>query len=85
MRFFGTTKRARVPAVSIGVPRESGVRERRVALTPSEVGELTLTGYEVVVEASAGLAANMLLARVATRKAKPNGCYILVFIRIFFC
>ena len=43
--------------MSIGVPKESGVRERRVALTPSAVAELTRGGHEVVIEASAGLAA----------------------------
>ncbi|WP_185058926.1 Re/Si-specific NAD(P)(+) transhydrogenase subunit alpha [Pseudonocardia eucalypti] len=41
----------------IGVPRESGAGERRVALVPKVVERLTGKGLEVVVETEAGLAA----------------------------
>ena len=38
----------------VGVPRETAVGERRVALVPDSVRRLAQTGIEVVVEASAG-------------------------------
>ncbi len=38
----------------IGVPRETGRHERRVALTPWAVGHLTRLGHAVLVEAGAG-------------------------------
>jgi len=46
-----------VRAVKVGIPKESGARERRVALTPSAVAELVRTGYEIVIESGAGLLA----------------------------
>ncbi|MET0473665.1 MAG: Re/Si-specific NAD(P)(+) transhydrogenase subunit alpha [Mycobacterium sp.] len=41
----------------IGVPRESAVGERRVALVPKVVERLCATGLEVVVESGAGVGA----------------------------
>lgn len=43
----------------IGVPRESRPGERLVAATPKTVAQLVALGYEVVVEAGAGTAANL--------------------------
>jgi NAD(P) transhydrogenase subunit alpha len=44
----------RIRAVRVGVPRETAVGERRVALVPDSVRRLAQTGIEVVVEAGAG-------------------------------
>jgi NAD(P) transhydrogenase subunit alpha len=41
----------------VGVPRESGAGERRVALVPKVIEKLRSRGVEVVVEAGAGLGA----------------------------
>jgi alanine dehydrogenase len=38
----------------IGVPREIKPQERRVALTPDAVGDLTTSGHDVAAEAGAG-------------------------------
>src|SRR6201991_438313 len=43
--------------MEIGVPRETGRGERRVALVPDVVRKLTRDGHDVVVEAGAGAAA----------------------------
>src|SRR5215211_7077800 len=42
---------------TVGVPRESGADERRVALVPKVVEKLRTRGVEVVVESGAGLGA----------------------------
>ena len=42
---------------TVGVPRESGADERRVALVPKVVEKLRARGVEVVVESGAGLGA----------------------------
>ncbi|MDN5929826.1 MAG: Re/Si-specific NAD(P)(+) transhydrogenase subunit alpha [Pseudonocardia sp.] len=42
---------------TVGVPRESGTGERRVALVPKIVEKLATLGVEVVVESGAGLGA----------------------------
>lgn len=44
----------RTGALTIGVPRERVRNERRVALIPESVAELTALGYSVVVENGAG-------------------------------
>jgi len=44
----------------IGVPKESFPGERRVAMVPAVVPSLTKAGFEVVVEAGAGLGAGYL-------------------------
>ncbi|MCL3861304.1 Re/Si-specific NAD(P)(+) transhydrogenase subunit alpha [Actinotalea sp. K2] len=44
--------------MKIGVPRESRPGERLVAATPTTVAQLRKLGYEVVVEAGAGVAAS---------------------------
>src|SRR5262245_24459578 len=43
--------------IRVGVPREIASGETRVALIPETVGKLAKAGYEVLVEASAGVAA----------------------------
>ena len=42
----------------IGIPRESLPGETRVAATPQTVGQLIKLGYDVVVEAGAGVASS---------------------------
>jgi NAD(P) transhydrogenase subunit alpha len=46
--------------VRIGVPRETKIRETRVAATPTTVSKLVELGYEVVVETGAGTASSFL-------------------------
>jgi alanine dehydrogenase len=41
-------------SLRIGVPRETHLQEKRVALTPGAVGMLTARGHQVVVERNAG-------------------------------
>ncbi|MFC4942734.1 Re/Si-specific NAD(P)(+) transhydrogenase subunit alpha [Pseudonocardia sp. GCM10023141] len=55
----GTVEAAQQPtgATVVGVPRESGAGERRVALVPKIVEKLRTRGVEVVVEAGAGAGA----------------------------
>jgi alanine dehydrogenase len=43
-------------SLSIGVPRERGYQENRVALTPLAVTQLVGLGHEVLVESKAGIA-----------------------------
>jgi proton-translocating NAD(P)+ transhydrogenase subunit alpha len=47
-----------VPAMKIGVARETAPGERRVALVPETVGKLAAAGFEIVVEPGAGEAAS---------------------------
>ena len=54
----------------VGVPRESFPGERRVALVPAVVPNLTKAGLEVVVEAGAGFAAGYPDADYAAKGAK---------------
>jgi len=54
----------------VGVPRESFPGERRVALVPAVVPNLTKAGLEVVTEAGAGLAAGYPDADYAAKGAK---------------
>ncbi len=42
--------------MKIGIPRETAEHERRVAIVPETAGRLVKAGFEVVVEAGAGLA-----------------------------
>jgi len=44
--------------VRIGVPKETAVGERRVALVPEVVAKLVEAGHEIVVERGAGSAAS---------------------------
>ncbi|HMH83415.1 MAG TPA: Re/Si-specific NAD(P)(+) transhydrogenase subunit alpha [Gemmatimonadales bacterium] len=44
--------------MKIGVPKETAVNERRVALTPDVAGRLVKTGLEILVERGAGEAAS---------------------------
>src|SRR2546425_12030980 len=54
----------------VGVPRESFPGERRVALVPAAVPNLTKAGLQVVVEAGAGAAAGYPDAEYAGKGAK---------------
>ncbi|HKW31833.1 MAG TPA: Re/Si-specific NAD(P)(+) transhydrogenase subunit alpha [Candidatus Acidoferrum sp.] len=54
----------------VGVPRESFPGERRVALVPLVVPSLTKAGFEVFVEAGAGLAAGYPDAEYVSKGAK---------------
>src|SRR4029079_12767530 len=47
-----------VPAMRVGVARETAPGERRVALVPETVGKLSAAGFEIVVEPGAGAAAS---------------------------
>lgn len=47
------------PGIRVGVPRESGEGERRVALVPKAVEKLIRRGLQVVVEPGAGVGALM--------------------------
>jgi NAD(P) transhydrogenase subunit alpha len=54
----------------VGVPRESFPGERRVALVPAAIPNLTKAGLEVVVEAGAGMAAGYPDADYTVKGAK---------------
>src|SRR5256886_3608291 len=54
----------------VGVPRESFPGERRVALVPATISNLTKAGLEVVVEAGAGAGAGYPDADYAAKGAK---------------
>ena len=54
----------------IGVPREIKPQERRVALTPDAVGDLTASGHEVLLEAGAGTGSAFPDAEYAAAGAK---------------
>jgi NAD(P) transhydrogenase subunit alpha len=47
-----------VPAMRVGVARETAPGERRVALVPETAGKLAAAGFEIVVEPGAGEAAS---------------------------
>jgi alanine dehydrogenase len=46
--------------LTIGIPRETGFQERRVALTPEAVAVLVSNGHEVLVETKAGEMASFM-------------------------
>jgi NAD(P) transhydrogenase subunit alpha len=54
----------------IGVPKESFPGERRVALVPAAIPNLTKAGFEVVIEADAGLSAGYPDADYVSKGAK---------------
>src|SRR5438093_205887 len=54
----------------VGVPRESFPGERRVALVPATIPQLTKAGLEVVVEAGAGISAGYPDADYTAKGAK---------------
>jgi NAD(P) transhydrogenase subunit alpha len=66
---------------SVGVPRESGDGERRVALVPKVVEKLRGRGVDVVVESGAGLGAlipDELYTEAGATIGDPWGCDIVV-------
>jgi NAD(P) transhydrogenase subunit alpha len=54
----------------VGVPRESFPGERRVALVPAVIPSLTKAGFQVAIEAGAGLAAGYLDAEYTSKGAQ---------------
>src|SRR5688572_21747284 len=42
---------------SVGVPRETAAGERRVALVPAVIAQITKAGFDVVIESGAGVEA----------------------------
>src|SRR5438309_8871794 len=44
--------------MKVGVPKETAVNERRVALTPEAAGRLVKSGFAILVERGAGAAAS---------------------------
>jgi NAD(P) transhydrogenase subunit alpha len=65
----------------VGVPRESFPGERRVALVPAVVPNLTKAGLEVLVESDAGLEAGYTNAEYEAKGAKISGTRQEVFAR----
>ena len=63
----------------VGVPRESFPDERRVALVPLVVPNLTKAGFEVVVESAAGTSAGYPDGEYAAKGAKIVGSRADVF------
>src|SRR5262245_37335543 len=56
--------------MKIGVPRETFPGERRVALVPTAISSLTKAGFEIVVEAGAGIDAGYPDTNYASAGAK---------------
>src|SRR5437660_12912952 len=54
----------------VGVPRETFPEERRVALVPAAVPNLTKAGFEVLLEAGAGVGAGYPDAEYGAKGAK---------------
>jgi NAD(P) transhydrogenase subunit alpha len=65
----------------IGVPRESFPGERRVALVPAVIPSLTKAGFQVAVEAGAGLSAGYLDTDYSAKGAQLTGDRAEVFKR----
>jgi H+-translocating NAD(P) transhydrogenase subunit alpha len=63
----------------VGVPRESFPGEKRVALVPAAIPNLTKAGFEVVVETGAGAAAGYPDADYAAKGAKITASRAEVF------
>ena len=57
----------------IGIPKESFPGERRVGMVPSAVPSLTKAGFEVVIEAGAGVGAGYLDMEYVDKGAKVLG------------
>src|ERR1017187_4833112 len=63
----------------VGVPRETYPGERRVALVPGVIPNLSKAGIEVVIEAGAGIEAGFPDAEYAAKGAKILGSRAEVF------
>src|ERR1035438_962067 len=68
-----------IVCMMIGVPRESFPGERRVALVPAVIPSLTKAGFQVVVEAGAGLATGYLDTEYAAKAAQLAAARAEVF------
>ena len=73
--------------MQIGVPRETGAGETRVAATPETVKKLTALGHTVRVESQAGAAASAIDAAYSavgaeiTDRAGAFGCEVVLKVR----
>ena len=74
--------------LTVGVPKETSGHERRVALVPADVRSLKKAGFEVLVEANAGLRAGFLDAqylqqgaRIALDRAELAAAEVIVHVR----
>ena len=66
---------------TVGVPRESGAGERRVALVPKVVEKLVSRGVEIVVESGAGLGAlipDEVYSEAGATVGDPWACDVVV-------
>ena len=45
-------------SIRIGIPKETGFNEKRIALVPQSVLNLVARGHEIVIEKGAGLSSN---------------------------
>src|SRR5580700_8809064 len=75
-------------SLTIGVPKETSAQERRVAIVPADVRSLKKAGFEVLVEANAGLRAGFLDAqylqqgaRIALDRAELAAAEVIVHVR----
>jgi len=76
------------PLLTIGVPKETSGQERRVAIVPADVRALKKAGFEVLVEASAGLRAGFSDAqylqqgaRIASGRVELAAADVIVHVR----
>ena len=73
--------------MQIGVPRETGAGETRVAATPETVKKLTALGHTVRVESQAGAAASAIdsaysaVGAEITDRAGAFGCEVVLKVR----
>ena len=51
-------KKLRKSQLSISLPKETDINEKRIALTPLAVSYLVSAGHKVIIEKNAGLGAN---------------------------
>ena len=63
----------------IGIPKESFPGERRVGMVPAAIPSLTKAGFEVAIEAGAGVSAGYLDKEYADKGAKVLGSRTEVF------
>jgi len=69
-RAFMTETAPAPPRLKVGIPKETVFGERRVAATPQTCARIAKLGYDVMVEAGAGEAANYVDATYAEAGVK---------------
>lgn len=74
--------------LTVGVPKETAAGERRVALVPSDIRALQKQGFEVIVEAGAGVLSGFPDARyaqqggrIAASRAELDAATVIVHVR----